>query len=54
MEEAGYLGPNACGSGWPMEVYVHKGMTEAERVSTVVDTDAVKVPARTFAVRKLR
>merc|ERR1712188_59335 len=22
---AGYLGPNACGSGWPMEVYVHKG-----------------------------
>ncbi len=23
--QAGFLGPNACGSGWPMEVYVHRG-----------------------------
>ncbi|MBK1663320.1 NADH-quinone oxidoreductase subunit F [Rhodospirillum rubrum] len=23
--EAGLLGPNACGSGWDMEVYVHRG-----------------------------
>jgi NADH-quinone oxidoreductase subunit F len=23
--EAGFLGPNACGSGWDMEVYVHRG-----------------------------
>jgi len=23
--QAGFLGPNACGSGWPMEIYVHRG-----------------------------
>eukprot|EP00008_Paramoeba_atlantica_P005346 CAMPEP_0201488750 /NCGR_PEP_ID=MMETSP0151_2-20130828/19357_1 /ASSEMBLY_ACC=CAM_ASM_000257 /TAXON_ID=200890 /ORGANISM="Paramoeba atlantica, Strain 621/1 / CCAP 1560/9" /LENGTH=454 /DNA_ID=CAMNT_0047874105 /DNA_START=124 /DNA_END=1488 /DNA_ORIENTATION=- len=23
--QAGFLGPNACGTGWPMEVYVHRG-----------------------------
>lgn len=23
--KAGFLGPNACGSGWAMDVYVHRG-----------------------------